>query len=128
MGKMPEVCVSLYSHSVQDIIREAGRAAVALADSVEVRFDQLWLIPRSARETSESGEETALEESIRPLDDVNVEEAIQAIVDGIELPILFTCAPSAAPDQRVGPIRCANPGSPEVSRATSSPLRTISGE
>ena len=100
MGKMPEVCISLYSHSVQEIIREAGRAAVALADSVEVRFDQLWLIPRSARETNEDGEEAALEERVRPLDDVNVDEAIQAVVEGIELPILFTCAPSAAPDGR----------------------------
>ena len=98
MGKMPEVCISLHSHSVQEIIREAGRAAVALADSVEVRFDHLWTIPRSARETNENGGEAALEETIRPLDDVDVNEAIQAIVEGIELPILFTCAPSSAPD------------------------------
>ena len=74
MAKLPEVCVSLYSHSVQDLIREAGRAAVALADSVEIRFDQLWLIPRSARETDEEGEQAALEETIRPLDDVDVDE------------------------------------------------------
>ena len=98
MGKMPEVCVTLYSNSVQEMIREAGRAAVALADSVEIRFDQLWLIPRSARENGEEGGEAALEESVRPLDDIDVDESVKAIVEGIELPIHFTCAPSAAPD------------------------------
>ena len=39
------VCVTLEGTNVEDVIREAGRATVAGADLVEVRFDRLWVEP-----------------------------------------------------------------------------------
>lgn len=56
----PLVCVTLEGTTVDEIIREAGRASVAGADLVEVRFDRLYVKPAEPEpEPSEEGEEEA---------------------------------------------------------------------
>ncbi len=37
------VCVSLESTTVDDMVDEAARANLSVADLVEIRFDRLWL-------------------------------------------------------------------------------------
>ena len=96
MPVLPKVCVTLQGQSVDDYIREAGRAAVAGADSVEIRFDQLW-----TRVVEEQGQEDESEvkyvTEIITLDEVDVKTSMKSLVEGIERPIILSCSSPAIP-------------------------------
>ena len=92
------ICATLRGHSVGDMIRDASRATAAGADMVEVRFDNLYVNRIEVDPivvTNADGEEVTekqppiMEE--RPIEDINVEESIESLKEGIQIPVVFTC-------------------------------------
>ena len=80
------------------MIRDASRATAAGADMVEVRFDNLYVNRIEVDPivvTNADGEEVTekqppiMEE--RPIEDINVEESIESLKEGIQIPVDFTC-------------------------------------
>ncbi len=95
----PKVCVSLEGTTVKEMADEAARANLAGADFVEVRFDRLYLKrPEAQPVEDENGEVKHVmppesEWPERSMDDINVDEAIQALKESIPLPVIFTVRP-----------------------------------
>ena len=91
----PIVCVSFDGVTVDEILEEAARANLAGADLVELRFDRLYLISPPAEEIQELRDQNEIiDESTwerRDLGDVNVDEIISTLKDGIAMPVIFTC-------------------------------------
>ena len=91
----PLVCVSLEGTTVKEMLDEAARAGIAGADLIEVRFDRLYLSkPQPTVTENEEGEVTktmppASEWPVRDFADINIEESITALKDGIALPVIF---------------------------------------
>ncbi len=80
------------------MIRDASRATAAGADMVEVRFDNLYVNRIEVDPiviTNADGEETSEKQppimEQRPLEEINVEDSIQSMKEGIQIPVIFTC-------------------------------------
>jgi 3-dehydroquinate dehydratase type I len=98
----PLVCVSFEGVTVEEILEEAARANLAGADLAELRFDRLFLIrpeiEEDAAEEEEGDEDLYIDENIwerRAAEDVDAEEVITHLKDGIPLPVIFTCRPTS---------------------------------
>lgn len=95
----PLVCVSLEGTTVKEMLDEAARAGIAGADLIEVRFDRLYLSkPQPTVTENEEGEVTktmppASEWPVRDFSDINIEESITALKEGIALPVIFAARP-----------------------------------
>ena len=93
----PLVCVSFEAVTVDEALEEAARANLAGADLVELRFDRLFLVrPESPDEEEENQE--MIDESIwdrRKLEDVDSDDVISRMKDGIAMPVIFTCRNTA---------------------------------
>ncbi|MGB0200345.1 MAG: type I 3-dehydroquinate dehydratase [Candidatus Poseidoniaceae archaeon] len=92
----PKVCVSLEAITVEDMIDEATRANIAGADYVEVRFDRLYLNkPEPVTMVNNDGEEYSkmppVEEwGVKDFSEIDVEQAISTLKEGIPVPVVFT--------------------------------------
>jgi 3-dehydroquinate dehydratase type I len=92
------ICATLRGHSVGDMIRDASRATAAGADMVEVRFDNLYVNRIEVDPiviTNADGEEVTEKQppimEQRPVEEIEVEESIQSLKEGIQIPVVFTC-------------------------------------
>ena len=92
----PKVCVSLEAITVEEMIDEATRANIAGADYVEVRFDRLYLNkPEPVTMVNNDGEEYSkippVEEwGVKDFSEIDVEQAISTLKEGIPVPVVFT--------------------------------------
>ncbi|MDP6907165.1 MAG: type I 3-dehydroquinate dehydratase [Candidatus Thalassarchaeaceae archaeon] len=93
-----QICVTLRGHTVADMVRDASRATAAGADLVEVRFDNLYVNRIEVEpiiSTDEKGEEKVEKQppiiENRPIEDIDTNSAIDALKDGIQIPVIFTC-------------------------------------
>ena len=92
----PKVCVSLEAITVEEMIDEATRANIAGADYVEVRFDKLYLNkPEPITMVNDDGEEYSkmppIEEwGVKDFEEIDVEQAIANLKEGIPVPVVFT--------------------------------------
>jgi 3-dehydroquinate dehydratase type I len=92
------ICVTLRGHSIENMIRDASRATAAGADLVEVRFDNLYVnrIEVDSIITQDSKGEDVVDRQPpimdpRPIEEIDVAASIEALKDGIQIPVIFTC-------------------------------------
>jgi len=96
------VCVSLESTTVDEMVDEAARANLSGADLVEIRFDRLWLDkPEPEIVEDENGrtrEVMSLENTwaVNDLEHVEIEAALDRLVEGIQAEAMFTVRASTA--------------------------------
>lgn len=92
------ICVTLRGHTIADMIRDASRATAAGADLVEVRFDNLFVnrieVPPLVIK-DRNGEDVVENQppimEPRPIEEIDVPASIEALKDGIQIPVIFTC-------------------------------------
>lgn len=98
----PLICVTLRGCTVDEMLKDAAMATAAGADMVEVRLDKLWVVeqmpepdPSEEEAESESRRPKYIEPDFipQPLDSVNVQEALESLKQGIDLPVVLTCRP-----------------------------------
>jgi 3-dehydroquinate dehydratase type I len=95
---LPQICVTLRGHSIEEMIRDAGRATAAGANLVEVRFDNLYVTRIEVDpivSTNSKGDEVIEKQppiiENKDFDQVDIESSIEALKDGIKIPVIFTC-------------------------------------
>ena len=98
----PLICVTLRGCTVDEMLKDAAMATAAGADMVEVRLDKLWVVeqmpepdPKEEEAESDSRKPKYVEPDIipQPLDSVDVQEALDSLKQGIDLPVVLTCRP-----------------------------------
>ncbi len=96
---VPEVCVTLSGHTVEEMLQDAALATAAAADLVEVRFDHLWVDRVEIEPEDPEGEEERERRpqvpeytyELRPLESIDANSAIETLKAGIRLPVVFAC-------------------------------------
>ncbi len=91
----PQVCVSLFGHTVEEMLQDAALATAAGADLVEVRFDNLWVsrfeIKQEPSEDERRSQAPEYGYEPQPFDSVDPVTALETLKTGIRLPVIFTC-------------------------------------
>lgn len=101
----PLVVASLEGTKVEEVIREAARAAMSGADLVEVRFDRLWLVPQVKQVVTDDTENPKEEsEGKKPslflfendhetlsYEEIDADEKLATLLNGMEMPVVFSC-------------------------------------
>ena len=94
---VPQVCVVLSGHTVDEMLKDAALAMAAGADLVEVRLDNLWVreveIEHSEEEEPKRGARKEVEYEELPMESVDLDAALSSFKQGIELPVILTCRP-----------------------------------
>ena len=96
--EMPQVCVVLSGHTVDEMLKDAALAMAAGADLVEVRLDNLWVSEMEIDDSEDEKETKArtrkeIEYEVLPLESVDLDAALSSFKQGIELPVILTCRP-----------------------------------
>lgn len=92
----PLVCVVLEGTTVEEMLDEAARGNLAVADLAEVRYDRLFLIPPEETEDEVTDELAYLDTSewgVKEAGDIDVSAVIAELKEGIPLPVIFTVRP-----------------------------------
>ncbi|MCH1422041.1 MAG: type I 3-dehydroquinate dehydratase [Candidatus Poseidoniaceae archaeon] len=95
----PKICVSLEETTVKAMVDEAARAGIHGADMVEVRFDRLYLTkPQATVVEDDEGNRTSTmppvtDWAVADVSELNVEDSIAALKEGISLPVVFAVRP-----------------------------------
>lgn len=96
--EVPQVCVVLSGHTVDEMLKDATLAMAAGADLVEVRLDNLWVKEVEIEDSEDEADpkrraKREVEYEVLPLESIDLDSALSSFKQGIELPVILTCRP-----------------------------------